>query len=393
MAELFIPKPLDLLTPALQIKQFQQQGQFREQQLGQGQQRLDLLRKNLSFRREQEGAQQKQQQFKNNLDLIGKLTAIDPELAIPFAEKTFGEQTGIDFSAYKTKGAEFKKDFQAFQDALEKVNQGIEPPESIQGILDSMRLKHPRRTEPFVDVLGDIQERITPEEGKNISVNLRDFETVSGIDSSLRGTQEYRDALKSYRKTFEGRNQLVGTTPEGQIVTFNTIDSSIETKDAPAILPKTKKIVSGEIAGQIATMDSLVSGIADIRRISLANPELIGPAVGRWNKLKSRFVDNQDFVELDRNVESMITLAYALSGKQISEREMRMLKTAILPSVTMPGANFQTALDFAEKWLTVNRDNRIGRLEEFGFFTGKQQGRETIPSPTKRKPLSSFVGE
>lgn len=73
MPELFIPKPLDLLTPALQIRQQQQQGQFRQQQLGQGQQRLDLLREDLSLKREQAGAQQKQQQFQNILNTTGKL--------------------------------------------------------------------------------------------------------------------------------------------------------------------------------------------------------------------------------------------------------------------------------------------------------------------------------
>ena len=47
-----------------------------------------------------------------------------------------------------------------------------------------------------------------------------------------------------------------------------------------------------------------------------------------------------------------------------------MLKGAILPSVTQPGANFNTALTFAEKWLTTNRDNRIKRLKASGFFVG-----------------------
>lgn len=392
MPELFIPKPLDLLTPALQIRQQQQQGQFREQQLGQGQQRLDLLRENLSLGQQQEQRLRKTAEFDRAYKTYTAVSETHPEAAlqlIPQLEKASGFPEGtIDTEKVRANIEGFNNSMADIWGLIEGKTGGGET--KVKNLIKRFGVDKAIST---IEAMGKARKALEPEAGKDISVNLRDFETVSGIDSSLRGTQEYRNALKSYRKTFEGRNQLVGTTPEGQIVTFNTIDSSISTKDAPAILPKTKKIVSGEIAGQIATMDSLISGISDIRRISLDNPELIGPAVGRWNKLKSRFVDNQDFVELDRNVESMITLAYALSGKQISEREMRMLKTAILPSVTMPGGNFQTALDFAEKWLTVNRDNRIGRLEEFGFFTGKQQRGETVPSPTKRKPLSSFVGE
>jgi hypothetical protein len=70
-----------------------------------------------------------------------------------------------------------------------------------------------------------------------------------------------------------------------------------------------------------------------------------------------------------------------MSGKQISEREMRMLKGAILPAVTQPDANFDAALDFAEKWLVTNRDNRIKRLKGSGFFVGDVDSGTTAEQP------------
>lgn len=253
---------------------------------------------------------------------------------------------------------------------------GKEPSEgAIQSI--TFRLQQGEGTQDiFESFVGENKEGTTP-------AKIQIFETVTGIKPEIRGTPEYKEAFLNFRKETEGRQQIVGTTPEGQLIKFNTIDGTITTVDVPTILPKTKKIVSGEVAGQIAVMDSLIAQIGDVRKISLDNPEFTGPVEGRWNKLKSVFVDNKDFTLLDRNVESLITLAYALSGKQISEQEMRMLKAAILPAVTQPDANFQVALDFAQNWLTANRDNRLERLKSFGFFTGAERGKTPITPAEK----------
>jgi hypothetical protein len=205
--------------------------------------------------------------------------------------------------------------------------------------------------------------------------SIREFQAVTGVPPAQQGTPEYEKAFFDFKekvkKATEGRKQFVGSTPEGAFVTFNNITGKFDTTDINSeLLPRNKKLLSGEVAGQLGTFDSLIAQIGDIRTLAKDNPEFIGPTEGRWNKLKSNFVDNKDFTELDRNVESLITIAYALSGKQISEKEMRMLKGAILPAVTQPGANFNAALDFAEKWLTSNRDTRIKRLKGSGFFVG-----------------------
>lgn len=219
-------------------------------------------------------------------------------------------------------------------------------------------------------------------------VKIQEFETITGIDQSLRGTPGYESAFFDFQEKVkektQGRKQLVGTTPEGQIVVFDSVSGAIETHDIISeILPKNKKLVSGEVATQLAVFDSLINQIDDIKILAEKNPQFIGPLQGQWSKLKSRFTDNPDFTELDRNIESLITIAYALSGKQISADELRMLKSAILPTVTQPGANFNVALDFASKWLTSNRDSRIKRLRETGFFVG---GEKEPKMTTTRQP-------
>lgn len=231
----------------------------------------------------------------------------------------------------------------------------------------------------FQNLLTDIEKKdILRNVGKasrreTIPTAVKTFEIVTGINPGIRGSSDYKKAFLSFRKETQGREQIVGATPDGQLIKFNTIDGKISSVDAPTLIPKTKKIVSGETASQIGVMDSIIEQLGDIKNIAKLNPQFIGPIEGKWNQLKSSFVNNPDFTLLDRNVASLITLAYAQSGKQISEREMQMLKAAILPSVTQPDANFEVALDFAIKWLTSNRDNRINRLKEFGFFTGKER--------------------
>ena len=231
--------------------------------------------------------------------------------------------------------------------------------------------------------------------------SVREFQAVTGVSPEQQGSPEYEKAFFDYKEKIkratEGRKQFVGSTPEGQLVTFDNIDGKFKTEDVSAeLLPRNKKLLSGEVAGQLGTFDSIIGQIDDIRTLAKNNPDFIGPTQGRWNKLKSNFVDNKDFVELDRNVESLITIAYALSGKQISEKEMRMLKGAILPSVTQPGANFNTALDFAEKWLTTNRDNRIKRLKGSGFFVGDtdaETGTEDFQSMTPEQLAAEIEKE
>lgn len=153
-------------------------------------------------------------------------------------------------------------------------------------------------------------------------------------------------------------------------------------------MPTSKKIISENTLGQIGTFDAILDGVKHIRTIATERQDFLGPVEGRWNKLKSNFVDNPDFTVLDREVESLITIAYALSGKQISEKEMRLLKAAILPSVTQPDANFMAALDHAETWLMRNRGRKVEQLKTSGYRVSPEvEGllnpqRQSIQQPT-----------
>jgi hypothetical protein len=120
---------------------------------------------------------------------------------------------------------------------------------------------------------GTTIERGTPitQPGKGVDpASIREFETVTRIDPNLRKTPEYEKAFFDFKekikKATQGRKQLAGSTPEGQLVTFDNISGTFETTDLNSeLLPKNKKLLSGEIASQLGTFDSIIGQIDDIR--------------------------------------------------------------------------------------------------------------------------------
>ncbi len=185
-----------------------------------------------------------------------------------------------------------------------------------------------------------------------------------------RGTQKYFDELSNFRAEVYGREQNLGRDPiTGEILTMNTLDGGINRKSIGGELVSTTKArTPAADLKDLSVLDSLITQIGTIREIARANPDKIGPLEGRWNTAKIKFVEDADGTLLNRNVKSLIRLAYALSGKQISVQELKMLGEFILPSVNLPDANFMTALGFAEQMLTRDRKTRTERLQRGDYF-------------------------
>jgi len=305
------------------------------------------------------------------------------------------KDAGIDIKSLKKRGVNLES---LMKEEMAKIDSGAIPFPEKQGIEQEAQLLQ-KQIGGVASRLEDIESTITtpldaaktekfkmetrilgePGGGAKQPTDIRSFETTSGIDPKLRGTQEYETARLRYRELFEGRQQVVGSTPSGDLLTFNNITGKIDVKDVPTeILPKTKKLITEEGATRLAGMDGLINQIQDIRNIATEHPEFIGPVEGKWNQLQSRFANNGDFTELDRSISSLITIAYELSGKQISPQEMEMLKGAILPQVTQPDDNFLVSLDFAEKWITGKRDNMESRFKQSNIFVGERSDRSSF---------------
>jgi hypothetical protein len=108
-----------------------------------------------------------------------------------------------------------------------------------------------------------------------------------------------------------------------------------------------------------------------------------GPIEGRWNNLKVKFLKDGATQGVINELKSMITVAYSLSGKQISYKEMELLQNAMLPRLEQPYENFQATLNFAKNWMAKTHNNRLGYIKESGYQTSiKPLEEANIPTPT-----------
>jgi hypothetical protein len=92
-----------------------------------------------------------------------------------------------------------------------------------------------------------------------------------------------------------------------------------------------------------------------------------GPIQGMWNKIKVKFMQDGDIQYAINQLESLITIAYSLTGKQASYNEMQNLKKALLPQLTQPHANFMATLNATQNWLQKNYTNRVSGYKQSGY--------------------------
>jgi len=154
--------------------------------------------------------------------------------------------------------------------------------------------------------------------------------------------------------------QYVGTTPDGgNAIVFDARAGKFTTEPLPGgELPgvKGKKALP---ASEASTLAQLKTTHQDIQLTREAWDEgLTGAFQGRANEALQGVRNHPAFEKLRRRVAKLITVAYALSGKQISKEELELLQTTILPQVKQMDQNFLVALDELDNWITRNGRNK-----------------------------------
>jgi hypothetical protein len=147
-------------------------------------------------------------------------------------------------------------------------------------------------------------------------------------------------------------------------------------------LPKkggAEKPLPPQQAIDLSTYKSLSDRISTlVDKISDPNfKDITGPIEGRFQQLKVKYMADGPTQETINELNSLITIAYALSGKQISEKELKMLREAMLPRLTQPKENLLATLNFVAKWVKVEHDNRLDYLKKSGYKTDVQPLGET----------------
>lgn len=121
-----------------------------------------------------------------------------------------------------------------------------------------------------------------------------------------------------------------------------------------------------DVTSQLSTIKNTVGRINDLELRSKDLKGQFGPIEGRWTTLRQKLVANGPTQELMNEMSGLITMAYALSGKQISYQEMEMLKSAILPTINQPYQNFLATVNMSRKWLVSQHNDTLKYYEDTG---------------------------
>lgn len=176
-----------------------------------------------------------------------------------------------------------------------------------------------------------------------------------------------------------GRMIYADSFDKGQIEPASTEDSQML---RPVTLRGLEASQVDQLAGLKNTYDRLDSVINQVDDPKYAKK--FGPLAGRWNKIKTKFINEGETQDLQNQLKSFITIAYGLSGKQISDAEMQRLQDALLPYLEQPAENFRATAEFARDWVAGLHNDKLKYFEGAGFDAG-------LPT-LEKKPMRSRGG-
>jgi hypothetical protein len=176
-------------------------------------------------------------------------------------------------------------------------------------------------------------------------------------------------------QTVGGTTNIIGTDPKtGNLLFMDTKTGDVIDAGRPRPAPGKLQPLSSQAAENVGVQNSVIQGIDRALENVRKKPELlekIGPLEGRWTNIKRVFAADPEAEGLKREIESMIRVAYAWSGKQISIQELDRLRDAILPSLTNPDANFMVSLRHAKNIMETDRNAKLQAFKDANFDIGK----------------------
>jgi hypothetical protein len=121
--------------------------------------------------------------------------------------------------------------------------------------------------------------------------------------------------------------------------------------------PKTQQRMSEPVLKALSKFKTTHQDIQEARE--KFNAAWVGPVSGRGRDIAQAVRNDPQFEAFRRTVGRMVTVAYGLSGQQISDREMERLHKVLLPSVTQMDENLLATLDELDGWIVRNTNNEL----------------------------------
>ncbi len=164
--------------------------------------------------------------------------------------------------------------------------------------------------------------------------------------------------------------QTVGKRPSTQITGGTEMDEPKSEGIIKPQTPKEAKQLSQESINQLAEMATTYDRLTEVGKKLADKPDMSGPLQGRLESLRVRFQNDGETQAVINELRSLITIAYALSGKQISKDEMKLLQDAMLPTLNQPHSNLMATITFARDWLAQGHNKRLEYQTASGYTHG-----------------------
>lgn len=177
--------------------------------------------------------------------------------------------------------------------------------------------------------------------------------------------EEYYKGLQRYVKTLADQSisNLRVNPQTGQVEGFNEMTQEFQ--------PVTGGYGRGaSMTAPDMTADEIakISYLNDINELNsmardLWMPKLTGPLQGTWNTMKSAIFNNPEFQAWKDASAQRIILAYGMSGKQISEKEIQQILGRFLPTQYMPDENLAAREWALSRFVNASIYNNLKTME------------------------------
>lgn len=168
---------------------------------------------------------------------------------------------------------------------------------------------------------------------------------------------------------------------DGTPLLFNPNEGQYQRPDGA--LPKS---TARRLPSETVTSNATFETLKDTAESILKNPNrhsYVGPVDSLIKKAKAGSIGDAEFTAFRTKIEQLIETSYALSGKQISEREIKMLEK-LRGSLGQPDESFDAAMQEYVDWV----NNKITTRQKVFKQAGYSAGENKLNKP--RKPLSAF---
>lgn len=197
-----------------------------------------------------------------------------------------------------------------------------------------------------------------------------------------------KQQLDSVKEGEEGIRAFVSNPENADIVRNMDLGMETDTKGILTLQVKPKKAPTGEQINQKQMTELLRQKVSEINKLA-ADKSLYGPVEGRLNKIAMETIGTvPEAVKLQQLLQSLIIRVYMLSGKQINQIEMNMLRE-LQPQLDDPDTTFKTRLDGFYNELKAMSEISDELWSQLGLKTTKQ----AMPQTKQVEPVKPNVDQ